>query len=116
LRGIEAELDGGLIGGLPEVSEEVPDLLLRSVDDVTDGGLVDGGGHILTELLEAATQLFQEGGGGNGRFEGHELLLGGAKRAVRPVSAAELPSQRRRSRKICHARRGIVTSIRLERR
>jgi len=74
LRGIEAELHGGLVGGLPEVSEEVTDLLLRGIDDLPGGGVVDGGGHILTKLLEAAAQLFQEGGGGNGRFSGHGLL------------------------------------------
>src|SRR5438105_1827763 len=77
LRGIEAELNGGLVGGLPEVREEVTDLLLRGIDDLTGGGLVDGGGHILTESLEAAAQLFQEGGGGNGNFGGHGLLLRG---------------------------------------
>ena len=84
LRGVEAELNGGLIGGLSEVSEEVTDLLLRGVDDLTGRGLVDGGGHILTKLLEAATQLFQEGGDGNGRFEGHELLLVGGKTGSTP--------------------------------
>jgi hypothetical protein len=78
LRGIEAELHGGLVGGLPEVSEEVSDLLLGGVDDLAGGGLVDGGGHVLTELLEAAAQLFQKGGGRSGRFSGHGLLLGGA--------------------------------------
>src|SRR6185312_17110977 len=66
LRGIEAELNGGLIGGLTEVGEEVTDLLLRGIDDLTGGGLVDGGGHMLTKLLEAATQLVQEGSGGKG--------------------------------------------------
>jgi len=77
LRGIEAELNRGLVGGLSEVSEEVTDLLLTGIDDLTGGGLVDGGGHILTKLLEAAAQLFSEGGGGNGRLEGHGLLLVG---------------------------------------
>ncbi len=70
MRGIEAELDGGFIGGLSEVREEVTDLLLAGVDDLAGGGEVDGGGHILTKSLEAATQLFQEYVGGEGRFEG----------------------------------------------
>jgi hypothetical protein len=77
LRGIEAELDGGLKGGLSEVGEEVADFLLASIDDRPDGGSVDGGSHTLTKLLEAAAQLFQEGVGGQGGFGGHELLLGG---------------------------------------
>src|SRR5947209_5323713 len=68
LRGVEAELNGGLIGGLSEVSEKIPDLLFAGIDDLAGRSLVDGGGHILTKLLEAATQLFQEGAGGNGRF------------------------------------------------
>lgn len=75
MRGIEAELDGGLKGGLPEVGEEVADLLLTSVDDRPSGGSVDGGSHTLTKLLEAAAQLFQEGVGGQGGFGRHEILL-----------------------------------------
>lgn len=54
MRGIEAELDGGLVGGLSELSEEVADLLLAGVDDLASGSPVDSGGHILTKLLEAA--------------------------------------------------------------
>jgi len=60
LRGVGAELDGGLIGGLSEVREEVADLLLAGIDDLTGGGLVDGGGHVLTELLEASAELLQK--------------------------------------------------------
>jgi hypothetical protein len=75
LRGIEAELDGGPEGGLPEVGEEVADLLLASVDDRPSGGSVDGGSHTLTKSLEATSQLFQEGVGGQGGFERHEILL-----------------------------------------
>jgi hypothetical protein len=75
LRGIEAELDGGLIGGLPEVGEEVADLLFTGVDDLAGRGGVDGGSHTLTKLLEAATQLLQEGVGRQGGFGGHDLLL-----------------------------------------
>jgi hypothetical protein len=57
LRGVGAELEGGLIGGLSEVGEEVADLLLAGVDDLAGGGRVDGGGDGGTELLEAAAQL-----------------------------------------------------------
>jgi hypothetical protein len=103
LRGVEAELDGGLEGGLSEVSEEVADLLLAGVDDLTGGGTVDGRSHPLTKLLEAAAQLFHEGVGGQGRFDGHGLLLlhkanGYRARLRRP----SFPPQFRRSRKICH--------------
>jgi hypothetical protein len=75
LRGVEAELDGGLEGGLSEVGEEVANLLLAGVDDLTGGGTVDGCGYPLTKLLEAATQQVHEGVGGQGRFGGHGLLL-----------------------------------------
>ena len=34
LRGVEAELDCGLVGGSPEVGEEVANLLLAGVDDL----------------------------------------------------------------------------------
>jgi hypothetical protein len=84
LRGIEAELDGGLKGGSPEVGEEVADLLLAGIDDLAGGGGVDGGRHVLTELLEAATQLLQEGVGGQGGFGGHGLLLPGKERGIAP--------------------------------
>ena len=59
LRGVGAELDGGLVSGLSEVGEEVAHLLLAGIDDLTGGGLVDGRGDVLTELLEAPAQLFQ---------------------------------------------------------
>jgi hypothetical protein len=84
LRGIEAELDGGLIGGLSEVGEEVADFLLASIDDLAGGGVVDGGGHILTESLEVAAKSIQEGIGGDGRFGGHERLLSGKETGIAP--------------------------------
>jgi len=68
-------LDGDLIGDLPEVGEEVADLLLAGVDDRSGGGPVDGGSHPLAKLLEAAAQQVQEGVGGQGGFGRHELLL-----------------------------------------
>ena len=47
MRGVEAELDCGLVGGSPEVGEEVANLLLAGVDDLAGGCAVDGGGHAL---------------------------------------------------------------------
>src|SRR5947209_5393217 len=80
LRGVGAELQGGLVGGPAEVSEEVADLLLAGVDDLTGGGLVDGGGHVLTQLLKAAPQLVEQGVRRHGGFRRHGLLRG-----VRPT-------------------------------
>ena len=54
MRGVGAELDSGLIGGLSEVGQKVTNLLLAGIDDLTGGCLVDSGGHVLTELLEAS--------------------------------------------------------------
>jgi hypothetical protein len=48
LRGVEAKLEGGLEGGLPEVGEEVADLLLALVDDLASLGLVDRGRYLRT--------------------------------------------------------------------
>jgi hypothetical protein len=55
-----------LVSFATEVDEEVADLLLAGVDDVTGRGLVDGIGDAATEFLEAAAQALQEGVGGNG--------------------------------------------------
>jgi hypothetical protein len=74
LRGVLAKLDGSLISGLSEVGEQVAHLLLTGVDDLPGGSSVDGGGYVVAELLEAATQLFLEGISGQGRFGGHGLL------------------------------------------
>ena len=74
MRGVGAELEGGLVGGLAEVSEEVADLLLAGVDDLASGGTVDGGGHVLTQLLEAAAQLVQQDVRRQGGFGRHRLL------------------------------------------
>ena len=59
MRGVGAELEGGLIRGLAEVSEEVADPLLAGIDDLPGRRLVDRGGDLLTEVFEAATQLVQ---------------------------------------------------------
>jgi hypothetical protein len=42
LRGVGAELDGGLVSGLSEVGEEVANLLLAGIDDLTGGRLEIG--------------------------------------------------------------------------
>src|SRR5262245_39608886 len=60
LRGVEAELEGCLEGGLAEVGEEVADCLLGLVDDLAGLGLVDRLCHRLTELLEGAAHLRQQ--------------------------------------------------------
>lgn len=54
MRGVGAELEGGLIGGLAKVREQVADLFLAAVNDLAGRSRVDGGSDILTELLEAA--------------------------------------------------------------
>jgi hypothetical protein len=56
LGGFEAELDGGLVGLLPEAGQQVADLLLAVGDDAAGGGGVDGGGGVLAELLELLAQ------------------------------------------------------------
>lgn len=61
MRGVAAELEGGLIGGLSEVGKQIPDFLLAGIDDLTGGRLVDGGGDRRTQLLEPAMQLFHKG-------------------------------------------------------
>ena len=69
MRGVGAELNRSLIGGLSEVRQKVADLLLAGIDDLTGGRLVDGGGHLLTQgVLEASTQLFQKDVRRQGRF------------------------------------------------
>ena len=84
MRGIETELDCGLIGGSPEFGEEVANLLLAGVDDLASRGAVDGGGHALTKLLEAASQLIQEHIGGKGGLGGHWHLLFDGETGVVP--------------------------------
>jgi hypothetical protein len=60
LRGVEAELEGGLVGVVPEEGEQVADLLLAGVDDLSGGCSVDGVGDVLAESLELAPELFEE--------------------------------------------------------
>lgn len=75
MRGVGAELDGGLVGGPSEVREEVADLLLAGVDDLAGRGGIDGSGDVLTKLLKAAAQLFQQSDRRQGRFGGHACHL-----------------------------------------
>jgi len=52
LGGFQAELDGGLVGVLPEAGEQIADLLLALGDDAAGCGGVDGSRNIPAELLE----------------------------------------------------------------
>src|SRR5262245_63834590 len=61
LRGVDLHLQGGLVGVAAEVGEEVADLLLAEVDDLSLGGLVDGIGDALAQALEAVAQGLDEG-------------------------------------------------------
>src|SRR5215213_3288284 len=101
LRGVGAELDGGLVGGGAEVGKQVADLLLAAVDDGPGRSPVDGGSDIPAEFLKALAQLFAKSISGQGRFGRHGVLLAGAPTS-HPAGSAELPSQSRRSRMICH--------------
>src|SRR4051812_23954805 len=76
LLGLEAELDGGLVGGLAEAGQEIADLLLAGVDDPAGWGLVDGIGHPPAELLELGAELLDEGLGGDLRWIIHGWFLG----------------------------------------
>ena len=87
MRGVGAELYGGLVSGLAEVGEEVADPFLAGVDDLASGGTVDGGGHVLTQLLEAAAQLVQQGVRRHGGFGRH-----GFSREARATSTHSLRS------------------------
>ena len=60
MRGVETELEGGLESGLAEVSEEIADLLLALIDDLTRLGLVDRRCHLPTQFLERAAHLHQQ--------------------------------------------------------
>src|SRR4051794_39427072 len=76
LLGPEAELDGGLVGGLAEARQEVAHLLLAGVDDLAGWRLVDGIGHPPPEVLELLAQLPHEGFGGDVRWVLHGVFLG----------------------------------------
>jgi hypothetical protein len=61
LCGVGAELKSNLVSGQSKVGEQVANLLLAGVDNPTSGCLVDGGGDISAELLEADAELLLEG-------------------------------------------------------
>src|SRR5262249_58198144 len=60
LRGVEAELHGGLVGLLSEARQQVADLLLAVGEDAAGSGLVDGDADVAAELLELPTQPVDE--------------------------------------------------------
>jgi hypothetical protein len=57
---LEAELEGGLVGGQPEVGEQVAGLLFGGVDDLPGRGSVDRRGYVRAELLELTAQLLEQ--------------------------------------------------------
>ncbi len=77
MRGVEAELDGGLVGVVSEDGEQVADLLLAGVDVLAGGGTVDGVGDVLAELLELAAELLEERLGRELGLGVHGCLLAG---------------------------------------
>ena len=64
-----------MISGLSEDGEEVADFVFAAIDHMPGGCLVDGTRDISTELLETATQLFQQRFRGEGCFDRHIGLL-----------------------------------------
>jgi len=82
LCGIRAELYGELVGGQSEVSEEVANLLLAGVDDLTGRSLVDGGCDIPAELLESVAELLLERVCRQRGFARHWFLLSDANRQL----------------------------------
>jgi len=60
LRGVGAELYGEVVGGQSEVRQQVADLLLTGVDDLTGGSFVDGLSDVTAELLESVAELLLE--------------------------------------------------------
>jgi hypothetical protein len=83
LRGVEAELQGGLEGGLSEVSEECADLLFAVIDEVPGLSLVDGGRYLGAERLEDALEVVAKGRGGDSWLRGHDGLREEKVRGIR---------------------------------
>lgn len=75
MRGIGAELESDLVSGESKVSEEVANLLLAGVDDLTGRSLVDGGRDISAELFKADAKLFLKSACRQSGDAGHWLLL-----------------------------------------
>jgi hypothetical protein len=61
LRGVDLELQSGLVNGLSELGEEIADRFLAVVEHVAGGRTVDGVGDVTTELLEAFAERNNEG-------------------------------------------------------
>src|SRR4051794_26950027 len=76
LLGLEAELDGVLVGGLAGAGQEVADRLLAGVNDLAGRGLVDGIDDPPAELLELGAELLDEVLGGDLRLTIHGWSLG----------------------------------------
>jgi hypothetical protein len=70
LRGIDFQLQGGLVNLEPEVGEEVTHGLLAVLQDLPGGRVVDGVGDSTTEFLEA---LAEGGGEGLGSDRGQRV-------------------------------------------
>jgi len=103
LRGFEAELECGLIGGQAKVGEQVADLLLGGVEDLAGGGGVDGGGDVMAKLLELTAQLVEQILGRKLRLVGHGGLANGVEwtgghNGAHLTSSVEVMT----SRIICH--------------
>jgi hypothetical protein len=84
-----------LVGGLSEVSEEVPNLLFGGVDDLSCGGSVDGSGHVRAEFLEVVAQLVEEILGRKLRLIGHGVPCQGDNRVQAGARVSAVRSQRR---------------------
>jgi hypothetical protein len=61
LRGVDLELQSGLVNGLSKLGKEVADGFLAVVDHVSGGSTVDSVGDIPTELLKAFAEGSSEG-------------------------------------------------------
>ena len=68
MRGVEAGLEGGLVGLLAEVGEEVAHALLAGMDDPSGWGLVDGVSGLLAEPVKALLELLTQAVGGELRL------------------------------------------------
>lgn len=75
MRGVGAELEGDLVSGESKVGQEVADLLLTGVDDLTGGSFVDSLGDVSAELLESVAELLLERVGRQGGLARHWFLL-----------------------------------------
>jgi hypothetical protein len=92
---LEAELEGGLVGGQAELGEQVAALLFGGVEDLAGRGGVDGGGDVGAELLELAAHRFEEVLGRKVRLVVHRGALPRGQRGTgRRNSSSHTPQQR----------------------